>query len=122
MKNPAIKPKKYYMWVAIAGVVIVTMFLYYIVGPISPYMLLLTGTSVVTFLLYGFDKMQAKRNGGRVPEIILHLLVLAGGFIGGWAGRLIFAHKTRKPVFLAVLILATIAHFLYVSLAVSLEW
>ena len=114
MKAPVRSPKKYYMRVAIIGIVIVTALLYYMVGPVSLYTLLLTGTGIVTFLLYGFDKMQAKRNGGRVPEIILHLLVLAGGFIGGWLGRFVFRHKTRKPVFLVILVLATVAHCLFV--------
>ena len=121
MKSPARTPKKYYMWVAIIGVVIVAMLFYYMAGTVSPYSLLLTGTGVVTFLLYGFDKMQAKRDGGRVPEVILHLLVLAGGFFGGWAARLIFRHKTRKPVFLVILILATVAHCLYAFGVVTIE-
>jgi uncharacterized membrane protein YsdA (DUF1294 family) len=113
MKSPAHKPKQFYMWVSIIGIVTITTLIYYMAGPVSPYNILLTGAGIVTFLLYGFDKMQAKRDGGRVPEIILHLLVLAGGFIGGWAGRIVFRHKTRKPVFLVVLILATVSHCLY---------
>jgi uncharacterized membrane protein YsdA (DUF1294 family) len=64
--------------------------------------------SVVTFAFYGYDKHQAVAHRLRVPEIVLHLLALIGGFLGGWAGRAYFHHKTRKPVFLVVLIVATI--------------
>ena len=64
--------------------------------------------SVVTFAFYGYDKHQAIAQGLRVPEIVLHLLALIGGFLGGWAGRAYFRHKTRKTVFLVVLIIATI--------------
>ena len=65
--------------------------------------------SVVTFGLYGYDKAQAKIGGGRVPETVLHLITLIGGWPGAWAGRFVFRHKTRKPAFLTVLILSTVA-------------
>jgi uncharacterized membrane protein YsdA (DUF1294 family) len=62
----------------------------------------------VTFAYYGYDKAQARRGGWRVPESILHLLALAGGFLGGWAGMYAFHHKTREPVFKVILGLATV--------------
>jgi len=66
--------------------------------------------SVVTFVLYGFDKAQAKRGGGRVPEAVLHWLALAGGFPGGWAGRTVFRHKTKKGFFVFILAVSTAIH------------
>ena len=33
---------------------------------------------------------------------------MIGGVMGGWAGRQVFRHKTQKPVFLVVLVVATI--------------
>jgi uncharacterized membrane protein YsdA (DUF1294 family) len=60
------------------------------------------------FLAYGWDKRQARRGGWRVPELYLHALALVGGVIGAWAGRAVFRHKTRKPVFLVVLIAASV--------------
>jgi uncharacterized membrane protein YsdA (DUF1294 family) len=36
-------------------------------------------------------------------------LALAGGFVGGWIGRFVFHHKTRKPVFAVVLTASTLA-------------
>jgi len=70
----------------------------------------IVAASVVTFFMYGFDKAQAKNGGWRVPEIVLHLLALAGGFLGGWAGMFVFRHKTRHPAFLVVLIISTIVY------------
>ena len=35
-------------------------------------------------------------------------MALAGGVIGAWAGRLVFRHKTRKPIFLVVLVVASL--------------
>ncbi len=50
----------------------------------------------------------AKLGRLRVPEKVLHLAALAGGFAGGWLGMWVFNHKTRKPVFRQVLIVSTV--------------
>lgn len=71
--------------------------------------------SFITFLAYGYDKAQAQSGGWRIPEAVLHGLALAGGFLGGWLGRAVFHHKTRKPVFTVVLALSTV---LYLGVAV----
>jgi uncharacterized membrane protein YsdA (DUF1294 family) len=68
----------------------------------------LVGWSVPAFGLYGIDKRQAARGGWRVPDAVLHGLALVGGVIGAWAGRAVFHHKTHKPVFLVVLVAASI--------------
>jgi uncharacterized membrane protein YsdA (DUF1294 family) len=39
----------------------------------------IAAASVLTFLLYGFDKAQSKTEGWRIPEVYLHGLALAGG-------------------------------------------
>jgi uncharacterized membrane protein YsdA (DUF1294 family) len=74
------------------------------------YSIWLAIASGITFLLYGFDKTQSKNGGWRVPEVILHGLALAGGFPGGWAGRSIFRHKTKKGIFVFVLTVSTVIH------------
>ncbi len=66
--------------------------------------------SAITFLVYGVDKMQSRTGGSRVPESVLHWLALVGGFIGGWAGRWVFRHKTRKGFFALILVLSTAIH------------
>lgn len=77
---------------------------------IQPYFAWIAGWSLSLFLLYGFDKAQAVRQGWRVPEMLLHALALIGGFIGGWLGMFMFRHKTRKPIFKVVLAVATVLH------------
>ena len=74
------------------------------------YWIWLVALSVITWASYGFDKAQAKRGGLRVPEIVLHGLALLGGFPGGWIGRWMFHHKTRKPIFTVVLAASTLLH------------
>jgi len=59
----------------------------------------LTSVNVVAFLFYGFDKMRAQGGGLRVPENVLHGLVLLGGCVGGLGGMVLFHHKTRKGSF-----------------------
>ena len=75
-----------------------------------PYWIWLAIASLVTFLLYGYDKLQAKSGGWRVPEIVLHGLALSGGFPGGWIGRWLFRHKTQKWSFTFVLAVSTAIH------------
>jgi uncharacterized membrane protein YsdA (DUF1294 family) len=79
------------------------------------YFIWLAAASIVTFIFYGYDKAQARRNGRRVPEKYLHWLALIGGFPGGWLGRSIFRHKTRKGIFLFVLVISSIIHLTLIS-------
>jgi len=74
------------------------------------YLIWLAVASGITFLLYGFDKAQYKMGGWRVPEVVLHGLALSGGFPGGWAGRSMFRHKTKKGLFVFVLAVSTAIH------------
>lgn len=68
--------------------------------------------SVLLFGLYGLDKAQAVAEGRRIPEKTLHQLALLGGFPGGLLGRTIFRHKTRKPVFILVLLGSVAIHLI----------
>lgn len=62
-------------------------------------LLLAIPLNFINFLLFGYDKFQAKRGGWRIPERVLLGLSLLGGGIGGLAGMLTFRHKTRKNIF-----------------------
>ena len=67
----------------------------------------LLAASVVTFIFYAYDKISAKAGMGRIPEILLHLLSLAGGFTGALLGMLVFRHKSNvraHPLFLAMMV------------------
>lgn len=66
--------------------------------------------SFMTFVLYGYDKFQAKNDGWRVSEKVLLLLGVFGGAIGGLIGMQVFHHKTRKNYFWVINGLAAVAH------------
>ena len=58
--------------------------------------------STLSFLLYGTDKAAARRGGNRIPENILHLLALLGGWPGAFMAQRLFRHKTGKRRFQSI--------------------
>jgi uncharacterized membrane protein YsdA (DUF1294 family) len=82
------------------------------------YVLWLVALNLITFLVYGIDKGMAKSAVPvRVPENLLHLLALLGGFIGGWVGMFAFRHKINwraHPFFPIILGTSTIIHSLLI--------
>lgn len=55
--------------------------------------------SLLTFIVYGLDKHDAKAKTWRTPERRLLLFGFIGGALGGLLGMVIFHHKTRKFYF-----------------------
>ncbi|KAF1951914.1 DUF1294-domain-containing protein [Byssothecium circinans] len=55
--------------------------------------------SGIAFVLYGYDKMQARTAEWRVKETTLHTFGILGGWPGALAGMHYFQHKTRKTAF-----------------------
>ena len=68
--------------------------------------------NVTTFLLFGLDKGLAKTiHKLRIPEIVLHIYTLLGGFVGHILGRLVFRHKIsreKRRMFDVVLVLSVL--------------
>ena len=56
----------------------------------------LIGINIVSFVIYGIDKLLAIVNKRRVRELFLHVLSLFGGCLGSFGGMLLFRHKTKK--------------------------
>lgn len=58
--------------------------------------------SLITFIIYAWDKRKASQQAWRTPESTLQILAL----IGGWPGALLaqhqLRHKTKKTTFLLV--------------------
>jgi uncharacterized membrane protein YsdA (DUF1294 family) len=75
--------------------------------------------SLLSFLLYGWDKRQARHGGRRIPEKTLHLAALLGGWPGAWAGQQVFRHKTQKVSFRIVFWLIV---FLNAVVLAALVW
>ena len=59
----------------------------------------LIAINVVTFFVYGIDKLKAKRSMWRVREAALLLLAALGGSIGAWMGMKVWHHKTMHKKF-----------------------
>lgn len=57
--------------------------------------------SLISYLVYGYDKSQAQSNGWRIPESTLHLLSLLGGWPGAMCAQHVMRHKIKKPSFMA---------------------
>ncbi len=61
-----------------------------------------------SLLLMGFDKLSAKMDSERVPEMWFFLVSLAGGFGGVVLGMFAFHHKTSKPSFQLKIVAAAV--------------
>ena len=62
----------------------IELFIYYILA-----------INVITFVVYGIDKLKAKKGWWRIPEATLLILAAIGGSIGAWCGMILFRHKTK---------------------------
>ena len=52
--------------------------------------------NLLTFLIYGGDKLAARKGWRRVPEATLLLFGALGGWLGALAAQQLFRHKTRS--------------------------
>ena len=55
--------------------------------------------NLITFLLYGIDKIKSRRGAWRIPEAKLLLLAAIGGSVGAIIGMHLFHHKTLHKKF-----------------------
>lgn len=55
--------------------------------------------NVISFVVYGIDKLKAKKHWWRISEATLLLLAAAGGSIGAWLGMKVWHHKTMHKKF-----------------------
>lgn len=72
------------------------------------------GINVVTFFVYGYDKMMATAGRRRVPEKKLWLFALVGGSLGAMIAMEYFRHKTKKMSFYSLLLLIFLAQALLI--------
>lgn len=68
--------------------------------------------NIVTFLLFGLDKIKAKSRGWRIPEIVLLLLSLFFGGVGALLGMVIFNHKTSKTAFRIIVPMSFVLNYI----------
>ena len=68
--------------------------------------------NIVTFLVYGIDKIKAKQGSWRISEATLLIFAVIGGSIGALLGMQVWHHKTMYKKFkygLPLILLAQIA-------------
>ena len=56
--------------------------------------------NVIAFLVYGVDKLKARKGHWRISEATLLLLAVVGGSIGAWLGMKAWHHKTKHLKFM----------------------
>lgn len=55
--------------------------------------------NLAAFIIFGIDKLKAKRNKWRISEPTLLLFAVVGGSVGAWVGMKVFHHKTLHKKF-----------------------
>ena len=87
---------------------------------IHPLVAWLVAISVITFLVFGYDKLMAKLSRGRVPEAVLLGLAAIGGSPGALVAMPVWRHKTAKQsfrlAFWAIVVVQLLAVGVYVGL------
>lgn len=71
------------------------------------------GFNIISFTLYGLDKVKAKRDQWRISEKTL-LTVSFFGPVGAWLGMQQFRHKTQKPLFRFAIPFFILLHIIFV--------
>ena len=79
----------------------------------------LLAVNTVTFLVYGWDKLCARKDWWRIPERVLLGLALLGGSIGALLGMKAFRHKTKHRKFTVLVPLFLV---MQIALAAWLLW
>lgn len=75
--------------------------------------------NLITFVMYGIDKLKAKKAKWRIPEATLLWIAVLGGSLGAWAGMQVWHHKTLHKKFkygVPAIILLQIALAVYLVL------
>ena len=103
------------------ALILVFIFVFYSDMQLPFYVAWLVSLGLTTVILYWVDKQLAKvkQLNIRFPEHTLNLLTVAGGFVGAWAARGLFRHKTnvrKHRAMFVVLILSTLIHGVLVYL------
>ena len=77
----------------------------------------LIAINIITFFIYGIDKLKAKKGKWRIPESTLLLLAIIGGSIGAWLSIKVWHHKTLHKKFkygIPLIVIVQIAIAVYI--------
>ena len=73
-------------------------------------LMLLIAVNLVSFALYGLDKVKAMRGLWRIRESTLLLVAALGGSLGALLGMELFRHKTKHWTFKILIPLFLLLH------------
>ena len=77
----------------------------------------LIAINIITFIVYGVDKIKAKNHWWRISEATLLILAIIGGSIGALLGINLLRHKTRHLKFIIgvpAILLCQLALLIYI--------
>jgi uncharacterized membrane protein YsdA (DUF1294 family)/cold shock CspA family protein len=77
--------------------------------------------SVITYALYAWDKRRAQQGDWRIPEKVLHVWELLGGWPGGFLAQRRLRHKSAKLSYLVKFWLIVVLHH-YLAIDAQLNW
>lgn len=83
--------------------------------------IIVLAVNVVTFVAFGFDKLQARRQRRRLSEAVLLGLVWATGLAGGWLGMSAFRHKTRKRSFIVKMVVVSVLNLVWLLIYLLID-
>jgi len=78
--------------------------------------------NIITFVLYGIDKLKALKKSRRISEATLITCAFLMGGLGAFLGMTFFRHKTRHLKFRALLPLALILNIAIVVLVLFMKY
>jgi uncharacterized membrane protein YsdA (DUF1294 family) len=119
-------PRRYHFSLALILCVLATIGLWALLGQKNTWQIWLcswlVAINVITFGYYGYDKARAGSGGGRIPEIVLHGLSVAGGSSGAFLGMHLFRHKTIKRQFRILFWCIVVLQAALIGWLVKLAW
>lgn len=71
--------------------------------------------NIISFVLFGFDKLFAKNNKNRIRNSTLFSLSILGGSIGSLFGMYLFRHKTQTWYYVYGIPLILIVQIILIS-------
>ncbi|MFA6983987.1 MAG: DUF1294 domain-containing protein [Sedimentibacter sp.] len=76
--------------------------------------------NLISFVLFFIDKQKSKRDKWRIKESTLHFVSFLGGTLGSITAMILFHHKTKKPMFVMITIIALLTNILAVYFFITL--
>ena len=70
----------------------------------------LAAINIATLIIYGIDKLKARKGRWRISETFLFILAVMGGSIGAWIGINVWNHKTQHWKFRYGIPLVAVVH------------